>query len=922
MNRWVWIAVLGWSTLRAERWLTPADAGRFDEISECTVSPDGRTVAVTSPEGAIRLYPAGGGPPRALTTGSFKDSSLRWSPDGRRIAFFSKREGADLWVAEVATGALTPVTRVVHSNFWLPDKGSSIAWSPDSRRLAFVGADSTIPAPSTDPRAITRLQYKSRTAFSDDRREHIWIVDAASGARPRPLTRGAFHEHSISWSGNLIAFASNRGTAPEAVHNYDLFVADANTGAVRRLTDTPGVEAEPVFSPDGSRIAYTATVRAVTTIDSVAEDAHVWTIPTAGGMAREVNHGLDRRSRAPGWSKSGDEIHFLAGDRGRQLVYRAPADGGVSAPLFEGNLSVSAYSLPAYIASSGRSPATLYVNGRAISEVHPDAADVTLSEAIRVACPSFDGTPIEGWLLPPTGRVEGRKYPLLLNIHGGPHGMHGYSFSRNLRSQILAAAGYAVLSVNPRGSSGYGQKFSDGCVNDWGGADYKDLMAGTDDALRRFAWLDSERTGVLGGSYGGYMTNWAITQTQRFRAAVSSASLSNLISFYATSLYNDLIHAEFGGFPWKPGNYERLWERSPLKHVANVQTPALFLHGELDHDVDMSDAEQMYTALSQRGIDAELARYPREGHGFTEAAHKVDAMARTIAWFDRYVKAPSAPAGPLALRQMDLHLHSGMEREASLKDWLNLAVADGRKLVALVDHLELYRKKPAEYEAWRDEHGFLARYPLGAAGHKQVMGEFASAAGRGDVAVVRGWEIYEGELDTGIEEEPMRMADVIGWHISPNHGREAPNGRTLIARARQIRELQKRFPIPMILFHPFTMRLEHLQRAAKKPLTVSDYRFFQPGEQEELIGVLKGSSVYIEISRSTGRYFEDGQCREALIADIRPLAQAGLQFTISTDSHGLKDARTPFRPELYAEALGITVENTNGIARELMKGRR
>ena len=914
-------ACIASSCLPAARLLKASDAAGFTEMAECALSPDGKTVATISAGGNIHLYPVAGGPPRALTTGKFKDSSIRWSPDGTRIAFFTNREGATLWVADVASGKLTPAANVVHSNFWIPNKGSSLEWSPDSKRLAFAGADPDIPAPATDPRIVVRLQYKSRTDFSDDRREHIWVVDA-SGGRPRPLTRGSFHEHSISWSGNLIAFVSNRGSNPEAVLNYDLFTVDATSGAIRRLTDTPGCEYEPVFSPGGSQLAFLATTRAVTTIDSVAEDAHVWVIPSAGGKARELNRSLDRRSSAPRWSPDGTAVYFLASDRGRQLLYRAPSAGGSSAPVFESDAVVSAYSPgspPAYLAGDGRHTATLYADGKPLG-VDAELEGVTLSDAIPVKYRSFDGTFIEGWLLPPTERVEGRKYPLLLNIHGGPHGMHSVGFSRNLRSHILAAAGYAVLSPNPRGSSGYGQKFSDGCVNDWGGGDYKDLMAGVDRALARFPWLDGSRLGVLGSSYGGYMTNWVITQTPRFRGAVSSASLSNLISFYATSLYNDLVHAEFNGFPWAPGNYERLWQRSPLKHAASVSTPTLFIHGERDHDVHISDAEQMYTALRQRGVTAELARYPREGHGFTEGAHKIDTMERTIRWFDRFVKGPVDPLpATLALHEMDLHLHSGMEREASLDDWLDLAVASGRKFVALMDHLELYRKSSRDYESWRMEHGFLARYPLGEAGHKAVMGDFAAAAKRGDVRVVRGWEIYEGELDSGIEEAPMRMADVIGWHISPNHGRAAPNGQTLIKRARQIKELQKRIPIPMILFHPFTMRLENLQRSAKKPLTAADYRFFQPGEQEELARILKDSSVYIEIARSTEDYFKDPACREALIADIKPLADAGLQFTISTDSHGLKDARAKFQPESYAEALGITPRNTNKIVHELLR---
>jgi dipeptidyl aminopeptidase/acylaminoacyl peptidase len=227
-----------------------------------------------------------------------------------------------------------------------------------------------------------------------------------------------------------------------------------------------------------------------------------------------------------------------------------------------------------------------------------------------------------------------KKYPVILYIHGGPHGMHGYSF--NATVQALAAKGYGVLLINPRGSSGYGQKFADGCVNDWGGGDYRDLMRGVDVALEQFPFLDKDRMGVMGGSYGGYMTNWIVTQTDRFKAAIASASLSNLISFYSTSLYQDLIHAEFGGFPWD--NYDKLWERSPLKHIKNVKTPTMLVHGEADNDVHITQAEEMYTALKMRGIDTMLVRYPREGHGIREPKHRVDNLQRVLDWFEKYLK--------------------------------------------------------------------------------------------------------------------------------------------------------------------------------------------------------------------------------------------------------------------------------------------
>ena len=202
--------------------------------------------------------------------------------------------------------------------------------------------------------------------------------------------------------------------------------------------------------------------------------------------------------------------------------------------------------------------------------------------------------------------------------------------------QALAAKGYGVLLINPRGSSGYGQKFADGCVNDWGGGDYRDLMRGVDVALEKFPFLDKDRMGVMGGSYGGYMTNWVVTQTNRFKAAIASASLSNLISFYSTSLYQDLIHAEFNGMPWD--NYDKLWERSPLKHIKNVKTPTMLVHGEADNDVHITQAEEMYTALKMRGVDTVLIRYPREGHGIREPKHRVDNLQRVLDWFEKYLK--------------------------------------------------------------------------------------------------------------------------------------------------------------------------------------------------------------------------------------------------------------------------------------------
>jgi dipeptidyl aminopeptidase/acylaminoacyl peptidase len=488
---------------------------------------------------------------------------------------------------------------------------------------------------------------------------------------PRQLTSGPFHDHAVSWNprGDEIAFLSNREPDPDTVNNSDIFAVSTD-GRTRRITETRGCEYDPQWSSDGRLIAHTATTRDVTTIDSVSEDAHVWVVEASGGGRREISGRLDRRARSPRWSSDGRHVLFLAADTGRTLIYRAGLDGTVAlvrfdrsdasplrefsaaagpAPLAQafqiGNFSVSARrpSLFAFTLNSTLRPSEVWAGDAATEDArrlggHNDALlrTLSLSPPLVFSVRSFDGTQVQAWLMRPVDYrpSSGQRHPLVLSVHGGPHGAYGYGF--NAEFQTYAARGYAVLYMNPRGSTGYGQKFSDGTFREWGGGDYRDLMAGVDEALAKNSWIDSERMGVVGGSYGGFMVNWMITQTPRFRAAVARASVSNLISFYGTSLYQDLIHAEFGGLPWD--DYELLWRWSPLRHVRDARTPTLFIHGELDNDVPITQAEEMYTALRRRGVEAALVRYPREGHGFREPRHRLDSIERTLDWFDKYLK--------------------------------------------------------------------------------------------------------------------------------------------------------------------------------------------------------------------------------------------------------------------------------------------
>jgi dipeptidyl aminopeptidase/acylaminoacyl peptidase len=623
----------------------PEDLFTLKTIGEVQVSPDGSTILFTLTETDLknnrnieRLMMLRGSDVHAVPGAPEGATTPRWSRDGARFAYVAQKA---IWVQ--ATGDKTPkkICAYDRGNSFLSKSGNTLVWSPDGKQIAFAGTIEPAP-PAQDPIVVTRIQYKTRTSISDNRRSHIYVV-SSNGGDPHPLTSGNYDEHSIDWGGDgkEIIFLSNHEKDPDARLNYDIFAVNTTSGKIRQITYTPGVEYDPKVSPDGRLIAYTATRRPITTIDSVAEDTHIWVVPLGGGDGRELNAALDRRSNSPEWTPDNQGILYTAADHGKNVLYRVPASGGKSEALVDRKAQVAGVSVSKTIAftmSDPATPAELYSlkGSEPLQLTHLNSVKGwRLSAPETIAFPSFDKTSVEGWFYPAT-KTAGSKQPLILSIHGGPHGQFGYGF--NPAFQLYAARGYATLAINPRGSSGYGQKFADGTLNNWGGGDYKDLMAGVDHVLKTHPEIDENRLGVTGGSYGGYMTNWVITQTNRFKAAVAAASVSDLISFYATSLYQDLVHAEFNGFPWANGNFATLWKWSPLAHIANASTPALFLHGEQDNDVHITQAEEMYTALREHGIEAELVRYPREGHGFREPKHIQDSRLRTLDWMDKHVR--------------------------------------------------------------------------------------------------------------------------------------------------------------------------------------------------------------------------------------------------------------------------------------------
>jgi dipeptidyl aminopeptidase/acylaminoacyl peptidase len=585
-------------------------------------------------------------------------SEPRWSPDGHAIAYVG-REGRNdgLMIANADGAEPRFIAPIQGTNHPLPTSGDWISWSPDAKRIAFVSAT---PGPehdaNGDPMVITRYLYKPTaseglTHFNDNRRLHLFVADVAAGSVTQ-LTTGNYYEHSIAWSpaGDRIVFVSNHEADPDRFFNYDVFTLDVSKKTIARLTETKNAEYHPTWSPDGKRIAYLGTTRPLTSSETTMENTHVWLMNADGSGRHEVRESPDNRQGPPRWSADGQHLLFTVQERGETHLYQIAAVGGHADRVIPADGSVGAWSLAAssrsrtlaYALATATRPSDLFfASGDA-----PATRVTTLNEALlghkrlgtvdRMNFASFDGTAVEAFLTEPLEHGSA-KVPVIVMMHGGPHGQQGPEF--NPKAQLYAAHGWASLMVNYRGSTGYGQKLTDAIFNDQDGGEAKDVLAGVDAALKQYAWLDGSRLGLEGGSYGGQLTNWIITQTDRFKAAVPTAGISNLVTQNYLSYYHDYLAVEFGAFPHEKGVIDRLWERSPIRYANRVKTPTLFLHGENDNDVPIAEAEQFYIALKDVGVEAVMVRYPREGHGIRETGHTIDAFERSVAWYDRHFQA-------------------------------------------------------------------------------------------------------------------------------------------------------------------------------------------------------------------------------------------------------------------------------------------
>ena len=602
------------------------------------------------PSSGIWVHDLQTGSDRPLLSGS--GSGARWSKDGSRIAYFGQL-GDRIGLLMVGADGSNPIflAEVRGTNHPLPSSGEMLTWSPDGSEIAFI---STTPGPESaeangDPVVITRYLYKPTaseglTKFNDNRRAHIFIVDVETRS-VRQLTEGPYYEHSVDWSptSDEILFVSNRGPNPDQVFNYDIFSVSATDGAIRQLTQTENAEYRPRWSPDGQSIAYQGTRRGLTSSETTMEDTHLWVMDRSGSNRRDIGADIDNRQGPPHLSTTGRSIYVTVQERGAVELYRIAVDGSGQVEVIKGPGRVESWGLGggddgtiAYAYTTMTDTAQLYLldggGARQLTDLNRDllgARDLAPTESLHFL--SFDGLEVEAFLTHPVGVRPGSKHPMIVMLKGGPHSQRGIAFYPH--AQAYSAQGWAVLTVNYRGSTGYGQAFADAIFRDQNGGEAKDVIYAVQAALRRHDWLDSERVGLEGRSYGGQLTNWLITQTNMFSAAVPIAGISNLITQNYMAYYHDYLAVEFGAYPHQEDLMDLLWERSPLKHVANVKTPTMFIHGENDADVTIAEAEQFYIALHDVGVPTVMVRYPREGHGIRETAHYIDQIDRSVDWY-------------------------------------------------------------------------------------------------------------------------------------------------------------------------------------------------------------------------------------------------------------------------------------------------
>lgn len=665
------------SPAKGTKKLTSRDLFALKMVEDPRISPDGEKILYTLKtfnaekdeyDTHIEIAPFNGGASRAFTQGKH-DGGPRFSPDGKQIAFVRRTEDrANLFVMPADGGEPKQVT-------WIKNGVGDFSWSPDGKKIAFTSAiteKGLIPEDekpeedyykkyNADVKVIRRMWYKlDGKGFLHDKRAQVFILDLET-EKIQQLTSGEHDASSPRFSpdGKWIAFSSNRNPESDYEPYAFIYIVPAQGGEPKNLTPGEYYFGSPSFSPDGKWIAFTGTDEPA----NFYSNTRIWLIPAQGGKPEcltrtpdltagdhSINdlRAFEHGGEPPVWSADGGKLFFSVTDSGKVYLMsydlkmkktERHADG--NHVVYGWDYSRSTGRLVAAI-SDGTNPNDIWTLASAsakperLTDVNGEFLKTfAIGAPERFEAKSKDGTPLEGWILKPPDFQSGKKYPAVLQIHGGPMAMYSWGFF--FEFQLLAGAGYVVAYCNPRGSLGYGQPFCEAIRGDWGNLDYLDVMSFFDAALAE-GYIDEKRAGVAGGSYGGYMTNWIVGHTDRFKAAVTMRSVTSEFVMFGTSDFGFLSKHDWGAEPWE--NPEKYAKISPLTYAANVKTPLLILHSENDLRCPMSQAEMLYAFLKKMKKEVEFVRFPDESHDLSRTGkpwHRIFRLDQIVGWFKKHL---------------------------------------------------------------------------------------------------------------------------------------------------------------------------------------------------------------------------------------------------------------------------------------------
>ncbi len=644
------------------------DMLKIRRVGDPQISPDGKRVAFTigdvNVEGNrtlthIYIMSSAGGEMKQLTTGAASASSPRWSPDGKRIAYVT---GNQIWVMDPDGGNKEQITKISTG-------ADGPVWSPDGHWLAFVSdvypectsddcnkaRDEAEEKSKVKAHVTDRLLFRHWVDWRNEKRTHVFVVSSKGGIA-RDLTPGDFDsppyavagdvDYSFSPDSKELAYLRNPDKIEAISTNSDIYLVPIAGGPARDITaKNHGYEDTPVYTPDGKYIIY----RSQATAGFEADRWRLMAYNRAAGTSAELLHGFDNNVDEIALTPDGNTIYFTAGERGYENVYRVPVTGGmqqkVADQVFASNLQVAADNTFVFVSSTMSGPAEIYRGNAAsviaLTRVNNELmAQANLKPAESMEWAGALGKKIQGFVIKPANFDANRKYPLIVIIHGGPQSAFNNNWGYRWNPQIFANAGYVVFEPNPRGSTGYGQQFTNEISGDWGGKPYVDIMNGVAELLKRNSFIDRARIGAAGASYGGYMIDWILGHNNdprfHFKTLVSHAGVYDLTSMYGATEELWFPEWEFKGTPWSnPAMYAR-W--SPNMFVKNFNTPTLVTCGELDFRVPYTQSLELYTALQRNGVESKLVVFPDEGHWILKPQNSAFWYHTVLDWFDKHLQ--------------------------------------------------------------------------------------------------------------------------------------------------------------------------------------------------------------------------------------------------------------------------------------------